>query len=544
MKRFKCLLLIAVFLISALFVFSGIYYPKIRKYDDFSGFSAHRVHEYLENISKEPHSVIRPEERAAVRDYLCGRLKRLGGEPVVIKYDSVHDKIAGITDLYNIYTKFEPACGDASSYVLLIAHYDSRYWQDVKGDTVYSFGAADDGYGLGVSLELADLALDYRDEWKQGLKILFTDAEESNLGGMRLAVMRNPEIFENTGLVFNIEARGAKGPALLFETSPGNSKLMKYYKEHARYPYSYSLTSFVYKAMPNYTDFMLVKDSLPGYNFAVIDNLDIYHTDKDNMDNVSLRSLQHYGAQIEPMVKEYLTNGAYSDPDYFKSGKDSVFYTIPVLGMPLVSSVGWAVVNVFSALLFVFAYMLYAGEWKLRAGRILLSGLKDLTFLLLSAAACFAVSYIAACFSGVEFKITDTRYVTWSGAVFVCALLLFTACYAWMSGRRRTDGNHVFGTIGLALILSYAMYMVAGGDNFFILLPALSFLIALTADRFLKSTAWYYMSLFLAALVSISFYYIAYMALTIGSMSIIAFFALLDMALLYSMCALIFCFRR
>jgi Zn-dependent M28 family amino/carboxypeptidase len=51
-------------------------------------------------------------------------------------------------------------------------------------DTVWSYGAADDGYGIGVILETVSLALKNRTEWKQGIKVLFTDAEEPGMKGM------------------------------------------------------------------------------------------------------------------------------------------------------------------------------------------------------------------------------------------------------------------------------------------------------------------------------------------------------------------------
>ena len=122
--------------------------------------------------------------------------------------------------------------------------------------------------------------------------MLFTDAEEHELDGMRSAWEENRELFNGVNLVVNIDARGVKGPALLFETSPGNEKVMDLYSCAER-PQGLSLTTIVYRLLPNSSDFAIVKDSIPGMNFAVIDNLKYYHTDLDNYSNISLKSVQH-----------------------------------------------------------------------------------------------------------------------------------------------------------------------------------------------------------------------------------------------------------
>ena len=263
---------------------------------DSLGFSAQRVSDDIRVIAKEPHSIQHTKERKVLGEFLFYRLQQMGGDTQIIEYDTIPSKIGGEFSYADIYSVFEPEPsllpdkGDTStSYILLVAHYDSRYRQVVGKDTVFSYGAADDGYGVGTILELVNLALEYRNEWHQGIKVLFTDAEEHNLDGMRSVFAENPEVFCGVNFVINVEARGVKGPALLFETSPGNEELMKLYS-HAGNPSGFSLTSMVYRFLPNDTDFSVVKDSIPGMNFAVIDNLHYYHTDLDNYSNISLES--------------------------------------------------------------------------------------------------------------------------------------------------------------------------------------------------------------------------------------------------------------
>ena len=131
-----------------------------------------------------------PQERAAVRDYLVSRLEELGGDVKLYTYDSLSgpdNKFVRYTfDACNIVAEFQPEdTSSAGSSLMLVAHYDSRYAQPVPKDTVWSYGAADDGYGVGVILETVSQALKKRAEWKQGIKVLFTDAEEVGMKGMR-----------------------------------------------------------------------------------------------------------------------------------------------------------------------------------------------------------------------------------------------------------------------------------------------------------------------------------------------------------------------
>ena len=168
---------------------------------------------------------------------------------------------------------------------------------------MWSYGAADDGYGVGVSLETVSEALEFREDWKQGIKVLFTDAEEVGMMGMTALWENDPQVFDNVGLMINVEARGPWGPALLFEACPGNEKVMELYADAAKYPYTYSLTTVVYNFMPNFTDFTIVKDSIPGLNFSTIVDVNHYHTDLDNFSNINPKSIQHYGEQILPIVE-------------------------------------------------------------------------------------------------------------------------------------------------------------------------------------------------------------------------------------------------
>ena len=271
MKNLRPIILAAVVIAAGLLAFGLGTRPGAAS-SDAEGFSAARAVEDIRVVSKEHHSVAHPEERARVREYLTGRLEQLGADTVALyRYDSLtgpqNKHVIYTFDAIDILAEFSPLKeSEDTTYLLFVAHYDSRYSQPMPKDTVWSYGAADDGYGLSVILETVSQLLKSRAQWNQGVKVLFTDAEEVGMIGMKAIWENNREVFDNVGLMINLEARGPWGPALLFETSSGNSKVMDLYAKTADYPYTYSLTTVVYGFMPNFTDFKVVKDSIPGMN--------------------------------------------------------------------------------------------------------------------------------------------------------------------------------------------------------------------------------------------------------------------------------------
>ncbi len=508
--------------------------PNIEDVDSQS-FSAVRVSKDLEIISKEHHSIEHPVERAKVRAYLSGRLLNMGGSPTIFYYDSIKSRFGDYYDIGNIYCKFDPKDKYAKSYVLLVAHMDSRFRQVVLKDTVYSYGAADDGYGLGVSLEVLNCALMYQNEWNQGIKILFTDSEENDLDGMKSALKSNPELFDNVGVVINIEARGVKGPALLFETSSNNSKLLKLYKE-AKYPYTYSLTSVVYNILPNFTDFSPLKDSVPGYNFSVIDNLNYYHTDKDNFDNINLSSIQHYGSQIEPMIKSFLTDEKYSDPSYFKGESDDIFFTMPLLGLFSFSKPQYLLLNsvVFSLLCLVFAFTL------IKRGITVKGVLRNSLFILLFSIVLLLfgelVAYLSALIVGTKFDIVSTKYIKYDYLINLLCLVIPIVLYViyLVKNSRKSPlfmKEHFIGGMVVMMIFSIVLF-ISIGENFFFLIPVLVAAIALIFNLFTKYDYLSLPAILIIELLQLSFLYNLLTALTIGSIGIVLFITFYNVVLI------------
>ena len=524
---------------------------------EHGGFSAERVVEDIEVISREHHSVAHPVERAAVREYLVERLGELGADTVKLyEYRGLvgpEDKhVVYNFDATNILAEFAP-CGAEEDYasLMLVAHYDSRYSQPMpRRDTVWSYGAADDGYGVGVILETVAQALKYRDEWQQGVKVLFTDAEEVGMMGMKAQWQDDREVFDNVGLMINLEARGPYGPALLFETSPGNERLMELYASVAEYPCTYSLTTAVYSFMPNFTDFTIVKDEIPGFNFSTIADINHYHTDKDNFANVNPQSIQHYGSQIVPIVHKYLTDGAYADRDSLKAERSTVNFTLPLLGLFNFSTTSYWIVNilVFVAFVLLFVFDLLRGRVQLH--KALRAALRALLAAVVALLVGELIAWVACCVCDAEFKpFGVVQGVAGDNIIMAVSVVVMIAVVAMLYLRSRrgvvrlTAGsiranagdsaallhatNSLYGALGIMFILSLILIATIG-ENLMFFIPLMVTTTAIILYRTTRLRLWYLVAIALILLHALSFLYALAMALTIGTLGAVLMLALLD----------------
>lgn len=553
------ILLIAV--VASAFLAYGLWTMPKPQSADYEGFSSARVVEDIKVISQKHHSVAHPQEREEVRNYLAERLKGLGADTVMLmRYDSLrgpqNKHVEYTFDATNIVAEFAPVVTASASptWLMLVAHYDSRYSQPMPKDTVWSYGAADDGYGLGVILESVSLALKNRQDWKQGVKVLFTDAEEVGMMGIAAAWETDKEIFDNVGLVLNVEARGPWGPALLFEACPGNDKVQDLYASVAKYPYTYSLTTVVYGFMPTFTDFSIIKDSVPGLNFSTIADINHYHTDKDNISNISEKSIQHYGEQILPVITEYLAGEQYADKDYLRSDNDKVNFTIPLLGLFSFSKVGYMIVNVVVFVLFLLLFGLEGVRGRVKVAKVAATSLKVLGAAVLALVAGEAFAYACAAAVGAKFKLfgivqgvpfDNKAMILFMALLLVACVLVYLAvrkkASMAVSGSMRASAvqnavaskalTTLYGTLALLLVLSAALVFTIGENMMFFI--TLAFAAAgLILWRLTSLKAWLLAAIVAILLHAFSFLYALAMALTIGALGAYALIALLDFMVL------------
>lgn len=558
MSRFRPLILSVVIIAMGLLSY-GILTQPSPKSKDAEGFSAARVAADIEVISKDHHSVAHPQERAEVREYLVSRLEELGADDVrIFRYDSLvgpqNKHVVYTFDAYDVLAEFPPlAASDDTTYMMMVAHYDSRYSQPMPKDTVWSYGAADDGYGVGVILETLGQLLKQRQDWKQGVKVLFTDAEEVGMMGMKAIWENDREVFDNVGFMINLEARGPWGPALLFETCPGNEKVMDLYDDAAKYPYTYSLTTVVYGFMPNFTDFTIVKDEIPGMNFSTIADINHYHTDLDNFSNISEKSIQHYGAQVVPVSLAYLT-GDYADVDALKSDKDTVNFTVPGLGLFNFSKTFYLILNLVTALFFLLLF-----GFEIIRGRLAAANAFKISGIVLCVAIGVLalgelVGYVSALVAGARFKPFGIVVgVPFDNVAMIVSTVILAAVTAliYLSVRRkairqtaasmrhsagvaaaaRNAYGVLYGTLFLMFVLSLVL-VFALGENLMFFIPLFCTVIAMILWHVTSLKFWLLAAIAFILLHAFSFLYALAMALTIGAYGAVAMLAFCDFMVL------------
>ena len=557
MNRFRPLILAMSVIASALLAFGLFTLPKSQP-ADAEGFSAARVVKDIEVISKEHHSVAHPEERAAVREYLVERLKGLGADSVrIFRYDSLvgpkNKHVEYTFDAYDILAEYPPLkASEDTTYLMFIAHYDSRYSHPFAKDTVWSYGAADDGYGLGISLETVSQLLKQREHWHQGVKVLFTDAEEVGMMGMKAIWENDRHEFDNVGLVINIEARGPWGPALLFEACPGNEKVLDLYASNARYHYTFSLTTVVYQFMPNFTDFTIIKDEIPGLNFSTITDVNRYHTHFDNFSNVSEKSIQHYGEQILPIALKYVKSEEYSDKDALKAEGDATNFTIPAIGLLNFSKTGFTIFNVAVFLVFLLLFGLEGVRGRIKASKVLKVSLVTLGSALGFLAFGELIAFVCGKIAGVQFKpFGIMQGIMFDNAAMIVAMVvMILICVAvYLSGRnkivRAVSGsmrasavinaathnayNVLYGVLALLFILSVAL-LLSIGETLMFIIPLCCATVAMVLYHLTNLRLWLPVAIVVIMLHAFSFYYALAMALTIGALGavmMLAFFTIM-----------------
>ncbi len=293
-----------------------------------TAFSEEHAFATLSALLKEqrPHTAGSPEN-AVVRDRILAELRAVGYAPevqAVFQCDTA-PRFPGCTAVENI-VAVHKGTGDGKA-VLASAHYDS---------VPAGPGVSDDGAGVAVVLELARgfAARTTRND----VIFLLTDGEETGLRGARAFADHHP-LMRRVGVVVNFEARGASGPSMMFETGPGNARLMDLFAHAVARPSASSVSYEVYKLLPNDTDFSVYRKlGLSGFNFAFSNSAARYHSVRDNLQYIDRRSLQHNGEHA------FEVTGALADADLatLSASSDASFFDV----FGLVTVVWSAAINV------------------------------------------------------------------------------------------------------------------------------------------------------------------------------------------------------
>lgn len=322
-------------------------------------FSAERAFRHVEALAREPRPV-GTAAHARARNYIMAELKALGLNPkiqetAVVDPKSVIDpnmSVAGTVK--NVIARLDGKGGTKA--VLLLSHYDSL---------ATSPGASDDASGVATLLETAR-SLKAGPQLKNDVIFLFTDGEEAGLLGARAFVEAHPWAKE-VGLALNFDTGGTGGVVYTYETSPGNSGIIREYAKAVPYPTASSMMYEVYRTMPNESDFTPLRQAgIPGFNFAHLGSKYRYHTMMDNPDNLDLGSLQHHGSYAMSLTRHF---GALDLSNLPRDG-NLIYFGIANKGL-LYYPEAWALpLAILTALLFIGLVV-----FGLRRGRVSLAGL-------------------------------------------------------------------------------------------------------------------------------------------------------------------------
>lgn len=257
-------------------------------------FSAESAAVYLNNIASAPHP-IGSLENQKVRDYIVNTLKAEGLEVQVEKgyvnssWKPTYVQMAYVENIVAVLKGSDPN----AKKVMLAGHYDSVF----EGP-----GAADDGYAIACMIETVKMLKS--EPRKNDIVLLITDGEEMGLLGAQHYAEKND--LTDIGIMLNYEARGNEGAGIAFEYSDNNAWLISEMAKASKRPIANSLSYEIYKRMPNATDFTVFKNKgVQGINYAFIDGFSYYHNPADNIENLSLESVQHTGENMYRMAKHF-----------------------------------------------------------------------------------------------------------------------------------------------------------------------------------------------------------------------------------------------
>ncbi|WP_435261233.1 M28 family peptidase [Tenacibaculum sp. nBUS_03] len=272
---------------------------------------------HLKNISKKPHYT-GSNEHKEVQNYIINELKKLGLTSEIQTQTAINKKWKASTTTENIITKIKGS--ENGKALLLLTHYDSNPHS--------SIGASDAGSGVVTILEGIRAFLAKKENVKNDIIILFSDAEELGLLGAQAFVENHPWA-KDIGLVLNFEARGSGGSSyMLMETNGKNKNLLtEFIKSNPNYPAANSLMYSIYKKLPNDTDLTVFREhaNINGFNFAFIDDHFDYHTEQDSYERLNRESLLH---QADYFISS-LNHFANIDLSVLNSNEDFVFVNFP-----------------------------------------------------------------------------------------------------------------------------------------------------------------------------------------------------------------------
>jgi hypothetical protein len=458
-KRSALLLVGALALLLSALALKGLFLalPELSHPQDSNRFDARRAVDRLERIlgDERPH----PVDSAAsdgVRARLIAEMRRAGLDPRVTDDFACNgftrSRTIACARVRNLVATIGPPTG---RHLLLSAHYDS---------TSAGPGAADDGIGVATLLEVA--ALLRGRALRRPVTFLFNEGEEMGLIGARAFVERNP-LAARVDTALNFEARGVEGPAIMFETSRPNRRAIALFASAADRPVANSLSSDLYRLIPNSTDVTVFEErDWTILNLAIIGNETRYHSAGDNLAALDRRSLQHMGDQALA-----LTLAAANRPAPIATGERiyADFLGRQLITLPLLFGL---------ILLAILVAFFLRESWRRRAlGRPVATAIAALAG---SAVLAWAGQTIVGLIRGGDYwrgYPSVTHLAVYASALAACLLALFL--FGDDADRTRLRIGFWF----TFLLAGFSISLVASGGSIYFLFPPLAVAAGIALSR-------------------------------------------------------------
>nr|XP_022904533.1 endoplasmic reticulum metallopeptidase 1-like [Onthophagus taurus] len=207
---------------------------------------------------------------------------------------------------------------DSAHSVLINTHFDT---------VPNSPGGSDDGINVAIALEIINKLSKLEDKPTHNIVFLFNGAEEAALCGSHAFITQH-YLAKEISVFINLEATGAGGKEILFQTGPNEPWLLKYYD--VPHPHANAGAEEVFQSniIPSDTDFRIFRDygDIVGYDFAYYKDGYRYHTKYDLEENIDFRTFQHTGDNILHLVKNLAEADELTDPK--TEGGKTVFYDV------------------------------------------------------------------------------------------------------------------------------------------------------------------------------------------------------------------------
>ena len=395
------------------------------------------------------------------RARLLQEIRTLGYSPELRAHNvcqSMSGTAARCAFVQNVFFAAGPSEGPA---LVLSAHYDSV-------DASPGFG--DDGIGLAVWLEVAHHLKQQAPS--QRVVFLLTDGEETGLLGAQAFVDNLDDYPFTVGRIINLEARGVRGPAMMFETGHPNASLVSDWSKSGARPFANSMMTAVYELLPNSTDLTVhLNAGFNGVNIAISDGLDFYHTNRDDLAQLDRASVQHMGDQALGATRAFLAS------DWSKDGAaGEIAYSD--IGSRLFVSPPQVFALVLLGLCFGVALMLNIrptreGGWQKLDWRA-----RVLPPILIAASglAAFALQQL------ISLIRPDTAF--WAAhpqafnmAIFAVTLLLSAVALAWLAPKSSREALYASGWFWF-LIVGMGLSFALSGFAMIFLIPGIVFVLA------------------------------------------------------------------